>query len=506
MIPAGGNTAETAVKNSIYGLSTWMIPLALNVIAVPLIVRSLGNGDYGLYALVLGVIGHSFNLNFGRAITKYVAEYRATGREEEIGQIMSASLWLNLLAGGTGVVVLAVFARKIVAYAFTVGPESAEKLTNGIYLAAAIILLAMVNQIFNSILHGLKRFDLYSKIYNLRSFALVTGNVALALYGYGLIALLTWNLIVIAATSVLNGIICRTLLPDVRWGLWPSGSHLRLVLLFSGAIIGYQILSNLLLLFERGWIVRIFGAEELTFYVVPMLLAIYFYEFIASLMMVVFPMASEFGGDPMRLKKLYRQATKAALFFSVLAMASVLVLGRHFLTIWMGIPFASQSAAVLSIQMITFSLMAVQVVMWHVTEGLGRPEYNLLFIVFLVAVSLAFMIPLSGPYGIEGVALGRLAGAVVLFLSIFLMEWRFFGRIEFGFWGRFLGLFAFAGAVAGASEYGMLRIAGTGWAGFGLASIAGVLIYVMIAILTGCFDSEERRLVKGLISRLNPGS
>ena len=63
--------------------STWFLPLGLSFFATPIIVKALGDEDYGIYALVLGFIGYSFNFGIGRAITKYIAEYRASGETRE---------------------------------------------------------------------------------------------------------------------------------------------------------------------------------------------------------------------------------------------------------------------------------------------------------------------------------------------------------------------------------------------------------------------------------------
>jgi len=79
------------LRNIIYGLSTWIFPLFLGLISTRVIVRSFGNNDYGIYALVLGFIGNSFNFSVGRAITKYLAAYRAAGETERIQEIICAT-------------------------------------------------------------------------------------------------------------------------------------------------------------------------------------------------------------------------------------------------------------------------------------------------------------------------------------------------------------------------------------------------------------------------------
>src|SRR5437868_9045861 len=92
-------TSKSVFRNVIYGSLTWILPLGLSFVATPVIVRSLGDNDYGIYALILGFISYSFTFNFGRAITKYVAEYRVSGESEKIRDVISASFFLNVVIG-----------------------------------------------------------------------------------------------------------------------------------------------------------------------------------------------------------------------------------------------------------------------------------------------------------------------------------------------------------------------------------------------------------------------
>ena len=141
-------------------------------------------------------------------------------------------------------------------------------------------------------------------------------------------------------------------------------------------MIGYQILANVLLLFERGWITRQLGAESLTYYVVPMILGLYIHSFISSLMLVIFPLASELKDKKERLLKLYTKATKIVVFLVVFMATTLIVQSKFFLTLWMGAEFAEKSAVLLVFHTITFGLLAILTVSWQMTEGLGYPNYN----------------------------------------------------------------------------------------------------------------------------------
>ncbi len=99
MIKNHGETTESVFRNILYGFSTWFLPLGLSFFATPLIVKSLGDQDYGIYAWVLGFIGYSFNFSFGRAITKYIAEFRANGENDRIPDLISSAFFINIIVG-----------------------------------------------------------------------------------------------------------------------------------------------------------------------------------------------------------------------------------------------------------------------------------------------------------------------------------------------------------------------------------------------------------------------
>ena len=113
-------TTKSVFRNVIYGSLAWILPLGLSFVATPIIVRSLGNSDYGIYALVLGFISYSFTFNFGRAITKYIAEYRVTGESEKIRDVISASFFLNIAIGLIGVLVMCLLAGWLVLHSAAV--------------------------------------------------------------------------------------------------------------------------------------------------------------------------------------------------------------------------------------------------------------------------------------------------------------------------------------------------------------------------------------------------
>ena len=494
-------TSKSIFRNILYGFSTWILPLGLSFVATRLLVQTLGNADYGIYALVLGVVGYTFNVGFGRAATKYIAEYRARGESEKIQDVISTSFFINIVVGLFGAAAICLAAEWLVANIFQIGAENREKSVTALYFAALIIFSLLVNQTFNAILQGFHRFDIYSKILNFNSLLILTGNILLAFYNYGIVSLFAWNLFI----NVLCGIYFiagrKRFLPEFKINFKLKSDYLKLILGYSAGIIGYQILANGLLLFERIWITRQLGTENLTFYVIPMTLAIFIHGFVSSIILVIFPLASELKENQEKLLRLYTKATKMVCFFVVFLGTTLIIESRLFLTLWLGADFAEKSTLLLITHTLTFSLLAVLAVSWQMTEGLGYPAFNTFIFMICLIINVCVIIWLTESLGNMGVALGRLAGFGTIFFSIFYVEKWFFKRVQTDFWLRLLFKLGVSAALAGVIQKIIIDNFQIGWLTFIASAACGGAIYCMSLLILGFVTTEEKLLLKNLVVR-----
>lgn len=494
-------TSRSVFRNIIYGALTWFLPLGLSLIATPVIVRSLGNSDYGIYALVLGFVAYSFTFALGRAITKYIAEYRVSGQSEKIRDIISATFFLNVAFGATGVITVCLLAGWLVRDIFAIEPEDQQKTITALYIAAGIIFLTMLSQVFTAVLQGIHRFDVYSKLFTANNIVLVGGNLVLAWKGFGLVTLLWWNLAVLLIGCFVFALTARRLLPEFGITFRFSRSTLRLVMRYSAAIIVYHILANALLLFERGWITNRLGSESLTYYVVPMSLGISLLGFVSSLILVIFPLASELNADRDRLLRLYTKATKVITLLVVFIVATATVQSSTFLELWMGPAFAERSSGLLVIHMLCFGVVSIMSISFQMTEGLGHPQYNVGLTAITTVVGIVLMIVLTADRGNTGIALGRLAGFSVVFGSIFVVERWFFKRVQTQFWAKLLSSVGLAAGGAVIVEYGLSRFMAPTWPTLFLSVFCGGLVYLFVLWLLDFVTADEKLLIRSALSR-----
>lgn len=495
-------TAETTrsiFRNVAYGVSTWIIPMILSFFATRVIVKSLGEKDYGTYALVFGFVAYSFNFSFGRAITKYVAEYRANGETHKIKDVISATFLINTAVGLLGVSIILLISKRLVIDVFQIEEMNQDKTVLALRIAAGIVFFLMLNQIFNAVLQGIHRFDVYSNIFNVNTIAVLAGNIYLAANGYGVVGLFVWNLTVTVLTCAAAAAAAKRLLPEfgISWKIKPE--IIKLVLTYSGGIIGYQFLGNVLLLFERGWITRRLGAENLTYYVVPMTLALYIHIFISSIVIVIFPLVSELENNPDKLLRLYLKASKIVVFFVFFMAVSIIVQSRSFLTLWLGAEFAEKSWFLLIVQTITFSLLAIQTVSWQLTEGLGFPAYNLKITVISFVINVLVILSLTDGYGNTGIAFGRFAGFGAMFLSVFYVEKWIFKKVQTGFWLKTGGTLAAAALMSAVVQIGFKIYFPLSWLTLAAAAASGGLIYGLVLWILKFVSEEEKTLIKNLL-------
>lgn len=89
------------VLNTIILYIKIVLNMVLSFISVPIVLRALGAEDYGLYALVAGVVAMLAFLNSSMTVStqRYLSVTMGTGNVNKVTEVFSCSLYLHLLIG-----------------------------------------------------------------------------------------------------------------------------------------------------------------------------------------------------------------------------------------------------------------------------------------------------------------------------------------------------------------------------------------------------------------------
>jgi O-antigen/teichoic acid export membrane protein len=493
--PRKGKRRGLAI-NSLLSVVAWLFPIILGFVATPILVHGLGSEQYGLFAIVLGFISYSFTFGVGKVVGKYVPELEANGESEKVTQIVSATFWFSLIVGLVGSFALALMAPLIVERLLLISPENQRTAIDSLYLAGGIGVALMLSQVFQFVLQGLHRFDNYVTITNVSGLLLGIGNIVLAMNGFGVEALLLWNLAIVALTGMIFFIRARHLLPAIDLTRNASRAIWLTVLRYAGNIILYQVFANALFIFERSWVMRKFGAAALTFYFVPMLLAIYMHGFVASIVQAVFPVVNEVLENRERVIELYKRANKLILVIIAFSVTNFIVCGSLFLKLWVSPELATESYLLLVLHGLTFGVIAIGIMAFQLAEVFKFPALNVIMTGSWMLLAIPLMIIAADHWQSDGVAGARLVAALVTFPIVAYTEKRFLGQILWRFWfavGLRVGMAALAMAVV---EWLILRGLGDSYVSLFAAGAAGAIAFSAGLLATRLLTRDEREMVR----------
>jgi O-antigen/teichoic acid export membrane protein len=484
------SNSRRIVTNIALSASTWFLPIILSFVATPVLLDSLGHQGYGLYALVLGFIGYSFTFGIGKAAAKFVAEYRATGDDELANESVSATFILSVAVGLLGALSIVAASGLLIDSVLQIPATLRDEGKWSLAVAAGIILLTMLSQVWSFTLQGLHRFDSYAAITGVGSVIQNVGTIILAALRYDVVSILIWNLASAVLLAALFFIAVYRIKPRIRLTFDIRPSVGRAVTGYSGAIILTQVFGNVLLLVERSWITRVFGVDMLTYYVVPMTLALFLHAFVGSIVIVLFPIVNERLSDRGRVLKIYRISTKFVLLIAIFALVTSIILGEDILSAWVGEEVATRSTGLLAIHMATFGMLASATVAWHIVESYGRARANVIFSITWLVVGTVLMIALGRTFGLEGVAMARFVGCTAVIPLAIFVEARVLGSFSTVYWAL-SGIRLFVAAVIA----GIAQALTASWL-HGLAAAAagislGGLAYLGVLLSIRYFETEE---------------
>jgi O-antigen/teichoic acid export membrane protein len=494
-------TSNNILKSIAYGFLSWILPIGLTVYATPKILNGLGHTDYGIFALILGFISYSFTFSIGRTVTKYIAEFKQNGENSKIQEVISATLFLNLLVGFSGAVFIILTAKKLTIDVFKIEENLQTVTIQAFYLAATTIFVMMLSQVFSGVVQGIHRFDIYSNVMNFNSFSTIIGNIVLVYFRQNLLVLLVWNLLTTTITCILYFVYAKKMMPEFKLSLNFNREMLNVVFRFSLGIVAYQVFGNLTFLFERGLITREFGTENLTYYVLPMTLALYIHGVISSLTLVIFPLASELNSQPEKLFTLYTKSTKIVCAIVFFIACSLITTSREFLMLWVGVEIAEKSTALLVIHTLTFSVLAILIISWQLREGLGFAITNgfLGFSWFIIAVPL--MLLWREDYGLTGIGMARLIGLLPIIFATFYFEKKIFAKFMFGFWAKLFLVLGVATLLTSFVEYAVLHSFKTSWLTLISLGLLGGVVFLASLWLLRFFTEDEKLFFRKLLKR-----
>ena len=382
----------------------WLLLIAF--VATPYVVAKLEADLYGVYSLSGIVLSYFAFVDFGlsAAATKYISQYLAEEKEEEIAtSFWTCLVWL--ITGGVGCALLVMFlAEPVVSHLLSIPPRLQSVTITTLRISALTFCCSLCVGLTTGTLRSLGRFSVLNLTSLLVGTAQTLGTVGLLWRGYSLFEVMLLILLCQAGLFVWQLALCVRLLPILKRPRLNREAVLRLFryggVLTLGSVTG-PVLANI----EKLLMTRYTSVGLLTFYAVPFSLVDRLGIIPTAFGAVLFPSYSYFHSLDREANRTlhYRGTLYIVAVYGVFA-SFFIILGTPFLRAWMGDEFAAQSAGVLSILALggMFNAMARPAI--TALQGIGKPHVPVL----LHATELVWYLPLVyilvKSFGITGAA------------------------------------------------------------------------------------------------------
>jgi len=405
--------------------SSWFslgVNVLIGVFLSPFILHRLGDAAFGIWILIFSITGYYglFDLGIRSSVVRFVSKYSATKDVDNLAQVINTSVFAY---AGIGVVVMLLTLAGVfwIDHLFKIPPAFHSTARWLFLIAGTSVAVGFPIGVFGGALEGLQRFYLINGM-NVAATLIRAGAIVWALSrGHGLVvlALITTGLpfvISLIRTWVALRIL-RTPI-SLRYVNWATA---RLMANHSG--LTFMIVMSAQLRFQTDEVVigTLLSASAITFFSIGARIADYASNVVLGISQIFVPMASqsEALGDAQGLRRILIAGNRACAFVILPICATVIMLGKSLIEVWVGAKYISQSYPVLVVLIIPMTLLLAQGASTRML--LGTSQHRTLGIVTMLegVINVILSVALVRPYGIFGDALGTaipLMCTVVFFL------------------------------------------------------------------------------------------
>jgi O-antigen/teichoic acid export membrane protein len=405
------------LRNAFSNLLGAVIPALVALGTVPLVVKGLGEANYGVYSLVTAIVGYFavIDINVTAGSVKYIAEFNAHKDQRRIDETVFFGLTVYSMLGIIGGLGLFVGAHFFVTSVFSVPPGLVGEAVATLRLAALGFFLGQLQSYLNSIPQSLMRYDIASRIEMVFGTGVPLLTVAVLMLGHGLFEVILLRVIASAINCVVLWRCIRRLLPDLAWRK-PGAAIRRELLGFSA----YSFLSRFATLSyayaDKLIIGALVGVTGLAYFTVASTLANRILSLTYRLSGVFFPAASALAarGELERLRTLYLKASRYVVFINASVLVLVAVFSYQILYYWMNPQFARAGQVVLAVMALSQFIDSLTSLPSLVNDGMGHPRFSGMFALARAAFGLVVVWLGVAGWGIAGAAWGHLLASILL--------------------------------------------------------------------------------------------
>ena len=405
--------------------------IVVGLVYTPIMLRLLGQSEYGLYSLMGSLIGYLsvLDMGLGNTIVRYTAKNRADGTAETEAKLNGLFLFIYSVIGIVALIV------GFVLYANIENLFGATLSTGEMHRARIMMLLLIFNiavsfplSIFSSIMQAYERF-IFLRVTNILRVLLNPLLVLPFLYwGYGSVMMVVVSTILNLACLLANLYYCfRSLDVHFCWGKFEKS--------FLYEVAGYSFFIFLNAIMDKvywgtGQFVLgiVSGTIQVAIYAIAMQFMMMYMNFSTAISSVILPKVTMMVAKQVKVSELTELMIRIGrlqyLLVGYIFIMFILV-GAEFIQLWAG-PAYLTAYPIVILLMAALLIPLVQNVGISILQAMNLNRYRMTTYTICAGIAFAVSFPLAYQFGGMGCAI---ATAGSLFISTGIVMNRYYANV-----------------------------------------------------------------------------
>ena len=406
-------------KNTLLNLSGTVIPIAVNLITVPIYLKLIGAERYGTLVILWALMGYFgfMDLGLGRAVAQRLAGVGAKsayGRSSLVWTALGMTFSLGVLGG----LVLWFSADFVLTRWVDMSLENLAEAKGAIPWFVVAMPLILNASILTGALHGRQHFLAMNLIRVTGTTLAQVVPLTVAMTGHiSLDCLVPAALSARLVTLIINFRLCRRSLP-LRNKPHFQSKHIKPLFHYGGWVSIMSLMAPLLVTIDRMVIGAMAGAKAVTFYTVPYSIVTRLMTLSGSLHSAIFPRLA--AVQDREARNLVDRASRSLVALMTLVALPGIALVHPFLILWVGEEFANQSQGVGEV--ILLGVLINSIVIPHHAYLMANGKPRLISCIYLLQLPIYFLLLWLGlsQVGVLGAAL---AWTLRVLIDTILLLW-----------------------------------------------------------------------------------
>ncbi|WP_336219202.1 flippase [Citrobacter amalonaticus] len=386
------------IKHSIYNLAGFAIPTIIAIPCLGVLARALGPELFGLFTLTFAIVGYAsiFDGGITRAVIREISILR--GEDAEQKKVIGTATVIVLMLGMFASLMLYSFASQL-AVLLKVSNVHYNDTVVSFRILSVIIPIYLVGQIWLAYLEGMENFGSINIQRVISSSILAFLPAILTSYEHSLIYAVVGLMLGRIITFIMVAVSIRHLLFDVTFKIHKL-TLIRLVS-FGGWMTISNIISPIMVYFDRFVISSLLGANKIAFYTAPAEGVARLLNIPTALSRALFPKLSNIQTK----KEQYQLETKSYFIISLVCLPIVIlgcIFSSFILSTWLGPQYAGNSSTILCILLLGFYFNSLAQIPFAIIQAKGRSKITAFIHAFEVIPYLIILFVLTEHFGLIG--------------------------------------------------------------------------------------------------------